>query len=250
MRNVLVVGGSGGVGAGVVRELGDLGVAVAVAGRGAPEDPRVRAVRRIDATAVDFRALYGSIEAEVGAPLDAVVYVSGRGVFGRTARVPVERARQLFELNFWGCTCAATAAAEHWLAGGRRGTFVAVLSIVARRGIPFEAHYAASKAAAARFLECLHLEHEGDGLRFVPVYPGMLRTPFRREAEWYGMPRPGDGGGDPRAAARAIVAVLRGRRRARVIGWRERTIDLADRVAPELYDRSVLRRRVLRTTRA
>jgi hypothetical protein len=46
------------------------------------------------------------------------------------------------------------------------------------------------------------------------------------------------------------VAVLRGHRRARVIGWRERTIDLADRLVPQLYDRSVLRRRVLRVPRA
>jgi short-subunit dehydrogenase len=118
---------------------------------------------------------------------------------------------------------------------------------VARRAVPFEAHYAASKAAAARFIECLHLEHEGDGLRFVPVYPGMLRTPFRTEAEWFGLAPPGGGGADARGAARAIVAVLRGRRRSRVIGWRERAIDLADRVSPALYDRAVLRRRVLRT---
>jgi len=29
-----------------------------------------------------------------------------------------------------------------------------------------------------------------------------------------------------------------------VIGWRERTIDLADRLFPGLYDRAVLRKRV------
>jgi hypothetical protein len=34
--------------------------------------------------------------------------------------------------------------------------------------------------------------------------------------------------------------------RQRVIGWRERTIDLADRIAPGLYDRLVLRQRVRR----
>jgi 2,3-dihydro-2,3-dihydroxybenzoate dehydrogenase len=249
VRSALVVGGSGGLGAAVVRELAEVGTGVAVAGRHRPADPRVRCARVVDATRVDFGALYRSVEAETGAPIDGVVFVAGSAVFGRTARVPLARAREVFDLNFWACTSAATAAAEHWIAGGTRGTFVAVLSIVARRAVPFEAHYAASKAAAGRFIECLHLEHEADGLRFVPVYPGMLRTSFRRAAEWYGLPPPADAGADATRAARAIVAVLRGRRRARVIGWRERTIDLADRLAPELYDRSVLRRRV-RATRA
>ncbi len=247
MRQVLVVGGAGGLGAAVVRQLADDGVGVAVAGRSGGTDRRVRCARVIDATAVDWQELYASVEAEGGARLDGIVFVAGAAVFGRTARVPVERARRIFELNFWACTAAATAAAQHWRDHGRRGTFVAVLSVVARRAVPFEAHYAASKAAAGRFVECLHLEHEADGLRFLSVYPGMLRTPFRTAAEWFGLAPTGGGGADARAVARAIVAVLRGRRRSRVIGWRERVIDLADRVAPELYDRAVLRRRVLRT---
>jgi 2,3-dihydro-2,3-dihydroxybenzoate dehydrogenase len=250
MRNVLVVGGAGGLGAAVVRELGDVGLSVAVAGRRPPADERVRCARVIDATRADFGALYASVEAELGAPLDGVVFVAGMGLYGRTGRVPLARAREVFELNFWACAHASTAMADRWRAARRPGTFVAVLSIVARRGVPFEAHYAASKAAAARFIECLHLEHEARGLRFVSVYPGTLRTSFRGEAEWYGLARPAAGGADPRPTAQAIVAVLRGRRRARVIGWRERAIDLADRVAPALYDRAVLRRRVLRSTQS
>lgn len=247
MRHVLVVGGVGGLGAAVVRTLADEGSAVAVAGRSRCTDRRVRSSRVVDATRVEWRALYEEVEGELGAPLDGVVFVAGAAVFGRTARVPLDRARQMFELDFWACAAAATAAAQHWIDRARGGAFVAVLSIVARRAVPFEAHYAAAKAAAARFLECLHLEHEADGLRFVPVYPGMLRTPFRSEAEWFGLAPPGAGqGADAQETARAVVALLEGRRRCRVIGWRERTIDLADRVAPELYDRTVLRRRVRR----
>lgn len=247
MRHVLVVGGGGGLGGAIVGHLADEGLSVAVAGRSRCADVRVASRRVIDATAVDWRELLASVEAETGTGLDGIVFVAGTAVFGRTARVPVEHARRVFELNFWACAAAATAAAQHWLGGGRRGTFVAVLSIVARRAVPFEAHYAASKAAAARFLECLHLEHEGDGLRFVAVYPGMLRTPFRSASQWFGLAPPGIAGAETASTARAIVGVLTGRRRSRVIGWRERTIDLADRVAPELYDRAVLRRRVSRT---
>lgn len=248
MRQVLVVGGTGGLGAAVVGRLAGDGHAVVVAGRRTPSDARVRLSRAIDATSVDWRGLYRELERETGAPLDAIVFVAGAAVFGRTPRVPEARARRIFELNFWACTAAATAAAEHWSEAGRTGaSFVAVLSIVARRAVPFEAHYAASKAAAARFLECLALEYEPAGLRFVSAYPGMLRTPFRAAAEWFGLAPSGtDAGADVRETAQAICALLDGRRRSRVIGWRERTIDLADRVAPGLYDRAVLSRRVRR----
>jgi short-subunit dehydrogenase len=247
-RHVLVVGGTGGLGQAVVRCLADARVAVSVAGRRASAAPGVQASRVVDATAVDWDALYQDLEPPGAPPLDGIVFVAGAAVYGRTALVPEERARRVLELNFWACASAATAAARRWTARGIPGAFVAVLSLVARRAVPFEAHYAASKAAAARFLECLELEHAPAGLRFAPVYPGTLRTGFRGDAEWFGItPSDTDAGTDAREAARAIVAVLEGRRRSRVIGWRERTIDLADRIAPELYDRAVLRRRVQRT---
>jgi hypothetical protein len=70
----------------------------------------------------------------------------------------------------------------------------------------------------------------------------MLKTPFRRRADWYGLnPDTSDAGADVNATARAILKLLNGSRRTRVIGWRERTIDLADRIFPGLYDRTVLR---------
>ena len=75
----------------------------------------------------------------------------------------------------------------------------------------------------------------------------MLNSPFRQQAEWYGLnPALDERGVDVRGTARAIGQLLMGRRKARVIGWRERTIDLADRLAPGLYEWAILRRRVAR----
>jgi NAD(P)-dependent dehydrogenase (short-subunit alcohol dehydrogenase family) len=247
MRRILVVGGAANLGAAVVNRLAGEGDEVIVVGRARSTHPRVRASHVVDATTLEWRTFYDALEEEGGAPLDAVVFVAGAAVYGRTTHVPLERARRVLELNFWACTAAATAAAAYWTERRVAGSFVAVLSIAGRRAVPFEAHYAASKAAAARFLECLQLEHAADGLRFVAAYPGTIRTPFRRAAAWFGLePAPGESGADPCDTARAVVALLRGERRARVIGWRERTIDLADRVLPGLYDRAVLRPRVER----
>jgi short-subunit dehydrogenase len=207
----------------------------------------VRHALVLDATTADWRAVYAELEAASATPIDGVVFVAGDAAYGRTARIPVRRAREMFELNFWACTAAALAAGEHWTERGRPGTFLAVLSVVARRAVPFETYYAASKAAAARMLECLQLEYGARRIRFVGACPGTLDTPFRSRAEWYGLENvPASRGAAPVRTARALVALLDRRRTARVIGWRERAIDLADRFTPGLYDRTVLRRRARR----
>ncbi len=151
----------------------------------------------------------------------------------------------MFELNFWACTTAARAVAEYWADKRLAGKFVAILSIAARRAVPFEAYYAASKAATARFLECLHLEYSHKKVEFICAYPGLLKTQFRHKAEWYGFePTFADEGADVHKTAEAVVNLLKGKRKTQVIGWRERGIDLVDRFFPGLYDRTVLRKRV------
>lgn len=245
MKQILIVGGAGGLGSALVKELLNQEYSVVVSGKTKAVDERVREFYRIDATAVDWPALFLTVEKETAAPIDALIFVAGTGVFGNTTLIPLQRARQAFELNFWACAKAARAAAEHWEAGSRAGKFVAVLSISARRAVPFEAYYSASKAATARFLECLEVEYAHRNIEFVCAFPGLLRTSFRQQADWYGLqPILPEGGADPQETARAVINLLKGKRRARVIGWRERSIDLADRLLPGLYDRVVLRRRV------
>ncbi|MFI5377333.1 MAG: SDR family NAD(P)-dependent oxidoreductase [Candidatus Rokuibacteriota bacterium] len=243
--HAVVVGASSGVGKLVADALAAQGVVISTVGR--TKGPRPGAFHKscADLATLDWAGTYAEMEAEAGAAIDAVVYVAGDAAFGRAAAVPVARARRLFEANFWGPAAAATAADRLW-AAPRRGAFVSVSSIAGRRAVPFEAHYCASKAASARFLEALGLEHPDGRVRFVSVYPGRLKTAFRTHADWHGTPpdpAPGEGS-DPAVVARSILEVLAGRRGAHVIGARENAIDLADRLSPRLYDRLVLGRRV------
>lgn len=245
MKQVLVVGGSGGLGNALVTTLLDQHYQVAVAGRKPARDPRVAAFHTIETANTDWAALYRSLEQSTGAPIDAVMFVSGTAVYGKALLVPPERARQVMELNFWACISAAQAAAEYWNSSQRPGKFLAVLSVVALHGIPFEAHYSASKAATACFLQCLDLENGGKGMEFISAFPGALNTPFRGASEWYGLEASRcEGGAEPSVTAQALIALMTGKRRQRVIGWRERAIVLADRIWPGLYDRLVLRTRV------
>jgi short-subunit dehydrogenase len=244
MKQVTIVGGGGGLGSKLVEQLLDRDYRVTVVGRTRPKEPRLQNFLTTDVTHTDWRSLYATIEKLTGAPISAVVFVAGTAAFGRTAQIPPERARQTFELNFWACTSAATAAAEYWSEARRPGKFLAILSIVARHAVPLEAYYSASKAAAARFLESLQFEYAGRKIELMSVFPGMLKTPFRRRAEWYGVTSASDEqGADVQQTSRAIIRLLEGRRRTRVIGWRERSIDVADHVLPGVYDRVVLRAR-------
>lgn len=250
MKQVLIVGGAGGLGSALVQSLLDQNYQVTVAGRTRPPQEHICKFYPVDATSVDWPVLYRTIEEDTHGSIDAVIFVAGTAVFGKTPLIPLERARQTMELNFWACTTAARAAAEYWDSKGQTGRFVAILSIVARKAVPFEAYYAASKAAASRFLECLQLEYAHKKLEFVCAYPGTLKTPFRRQAEWYGFePAYGYEGAELHKTAEAVVKLLTGLRKTKVIGWRERSVDLAERIFPGLYDRLVLQPRVRRLLR-
>jgi short-subunit dehydrogenase len=246
-RHVLVIAPHGAVGGAVARELRRRGARVTGAGRTPPEPGVVDAFHAFELSSAAWPALYET--AAGGGPLDGVVYAAGVGTFGRTEAIPPENARAAFDVNFWAIADAARAAAGRWTRDGTPGCFLAVLSIAGRRAVPFEAYYGASKAAAARFLEALQLEVPSS-IHFVAACPGLIRTPFRSRAAWRGMPEPSaTGGATPEETAVALCDLLEGSRRSRVIGWRERAIDLADRFLPGLYDRLVLRPRVARMIR-
>jgi short-subunit dehydrogenase len=243
--HTLLLGPSGGVGRAVEGALRREGVRVSAIGRRANE-----AFQGWHASVAFERASWGELytrcEHEVGQPIDSVVYAAGTGAFGRAEAIPQQNAREVFEVNFWALSAAAVALSRHWAKEKRSGTFIGVLSIAARRAVPYEAYYGASKAAAARFLEVLDLEQQ-HGARFLALYPGMLDTPFRARMEWFGeKPPPSGPGNPPEIVARAVLRMLRGSTQRAVLGWRENAIDLADRISPRLYDEMVLRRRMRR----
>jgi short-subunit dehydrogenase len=244
---VLVIAPHGAVGSAVAGELRRRGAHVTGAGRTPPDPGVVDSFLPLDLASADWPGLLA--DASGDGPLDAIVYAAGSGAFGLAGAIPEDQGRAVFEINFWALSEAARAAAARWTRDGTSGTFLAVLSIAGRRAVPFESYYGASKAAALRFLEVLDLETP-ESIRFVAAAPGLIRSPFRSRAAWYGMPEPpATGGASPGDTAAALCALLEGSRESRVIGWRERAIDLADRFAPGLYDRLVLRPRVARGNR-
>lgn len=240
LDHVLVVGATGGVGRAVLDQLAKRGKRVSVVGRSAV--PGFAGWQRTtDVAHADWASLFAEIDAHD--PVDAVVFVAGTGAFGPAACVPNSTAREILELNFWSVARLATATAEHWGARRRRGRFVAVLSLAALRGMPFETHYAASKAAAARFLQALQFEYPRS-IHIDVIHPGLIATPFRSRIPHFGVPTETTActGDPPEQTAQAILDLLEGHTGPRTVGKKARAIAILDRISPSIYDRLVQKR--------
>ena len=231
--HALVVGATSGIGAQVAEQLAAQGWRVSRFGRSAA-GPGAFACDVTDARSV--AAAFAAATDAQGEPR-ALVYCAGTGVFGRAAAIPVDRARACMDVGFWGMDACIRQVLPAFERRGN-GQIVGVLSVVAMIGVAHEAYYAASKAAAQRYLDCLRVELEPAGVRVRYVCPGYVATGFRERSGWFGI-EPGavQGSGVTAAdVARAVVRTLHGQDVSPILGWRERVITTAGRVAPGLYE--------------
>jgi short-subunit dehydrogenase len=243
-ETAVIVGASSGLGAAIGAELRGRGWAVAGIARRSPPSSSVDRAFACDVT--DDNALERALDQAASAlgPLDALVWCAGTPVMGRTLAVPREAARAAFATSFWAMELAVRTVLPSMLQR-RQGTVLAVLSLAALRAVPHEAYYAAAKAAASRWLECLSHEVATSGVRVKCLYPGYVDTGFLERGGWWGMDGPArvrGSGVTPTHVGRAAADLLRSSRHDVVLGWREKAIVLGDRIAPGLYDR-LLRRR-------
>jgi len=243
--HAVVVGGSSGIGAEVARELAARAWDVSALSRRTSAVPGVRSIACDVGDDASVAAAFERAIAAAGTPR-AVVYSAGAGVAGQTLDVPREAARDAFEVNFWGLERVVRQVLPLMMREGR-GSIVLVASIAALRAVPYEAHYAASKAAAMRYLECVALEAAARGVHVGWVAPGYVPTGFLERAGWHGMRRPEVSGSGVTSAdvARAVAHAVERRQSRAVLGWRENAIALADRALPGAYDR-LLRARMRR----
>lgn len=236
-QHAIVVGGSSGIGLAIGEALRARRFAVSNLSRRPAPAGAADASFRCDVTSDDdVRSAVDAALAERG-PCDVLVYAAGVAAMGRTIEIPVAEARRCVEVNLWGFDRVVRAALPAMTAR-RRGAILLVSSLVALRAVPYEAYYAASKAAAARYLGCLAHEVRRSGVRVHALHLGLIQTGFF-ERSWHGMAAPdvsGSGVG-PGDAARAAMALLDAGAEEAVLGWKERIIVLGDRLAPGLYDR-------------
>ncbi|MDI1442662.1 2,3-dihydro-2,3-dihydroxybenzoate dehydrogenase [Polyangium sp. 6x1] len=185
----LVTGAAQGIGEAVVRALAARGAKVAAldsnAGRlgGVIAEMKASGNHAVafpadvtDSAAVD--AAVDRIERELG-PLDFLVNVAGVLHVGPIEALRDEDWARTFAVNAQGVFSLCRAVARRMIPR-RSGAIVTVGSNAGRTPRMHMSAYAASKAAAAMFTQCLGLELAKHGIRCNVVSPGSTDTPMQR----------------------------------------------------------------------
>lgn len=195
--HVLVTGGGRGIGAAVCRLAAFEGHAVTInyradaAAAAAVRDGIAGAGGRAAAIAADVAreaevaALWDAAEAAHGSVTGLVINAGIVAPAATVAEMTAERMARVFATNVLGAFLTAREAARRMPRGrgGAGGAIVAVSSVAARLGSPFEfVDYAASKGAVDSLVIGLARELAGQGVRVNAVRPGLIETAIHASA--------------------------------------------------------------------
>jgi 3-oxoacyl-[acyl-carrier protein] reductase len=194
-KTALVTGGSRGLGRAICLALAREGSRVAVNYRHArPEALAVvgEIAARFGTSAVALAAdvsqpqevvqLIDAAEAELG-PIDVLVNNAGVWPAARVTDITVEQWDQTMAINLRAPFLTCREVVRRWLAAGRGGRIVNIVSSAAFLGATTgHAHYAASKAGLVTFTVSLAREVASHGIYVNAVAPGMMATDMAREA--------------------------------------------------------------------
>ena len=190
-KNMIVTGGSRGIGAATARLAGERGYSVVVNynSNQAAADAVVDDIRSAGGQAVavagdvgeasDVAALFDAAEAAFG-PVGALI--NNAGIIGRQSAfvdMSVDRLERIVRTNVIGSMLCAQEAVRRMSTerGGAGGVIVNLSSVAARLGSPGEfIDYATTKGAIESFTRGLALETAQQGIRVNAVQPGLIYT--------------------------------------------------------------------------
>lgn len=176
---VLVTGASRGIGAAIADAFEARGCTVGRVSRSGP----------LAADVTDAASIARATD-EFG-DVDVVVANAGLTHYMPFAELPLEKAREMNDVNWLG-TIHTVKAALPGMLERRRGHVVIVSSGGGTRGFPHAAVYNGTKAAQRGFAEALRQELAGTGVSVTTVYPGEVETSIHdheldRMPDWYRM---------------------------------------------------------------
>jgi NAD(P)-dependent dehydrogenase (short-subunit alcohol dehydrogenase family) len=177
--------------------------------------------------------------AEYFGRLDTWVHTAATAVIAPFEQVSPEEFKRVIDVNLMGQVYGAMAALPHLRAEGR-GALIHISSVEARRSLPLQSSYAASKHAIEGFLDSLRVElqHEGVPISVTNVMPSVINTPFYDKAKTKlgvkptGVPPYYQ----PNLVAEAILYVAEHPTRDIIVGDVGRFLDFAQKLSPQLVD--------------
>ncbi|OQV05518.1 hypothetical protein CLAIMM_10245 [Cladophialophora immunda] len=126
--------------------------------------------------------------------IDFLVNNAGYSILGAAEEIPEDRAKDQFDVNFWGAV-RTTQAMVPLMRSRRSGTVVNISSVAGADPLPTCAIYSASKCALEAWSESLSGEVRPLGVRVLVVQPGGFGTNFFSDAAMQFVP-PGSAYGE------------------------------------------------------
>ena len=171
--------------------------------------------------------------------LDTWVHAAGTGVIAPFEQVTPDEFKRVIDVNLMGQVYGAMVALPHLRREGR-GALIHVSSVEARRSLPLQSAYSASKHAIEGFLDSLRVElqQEGVPISVTNVMPSVINTPFYNKARTKigvkptGVPPYYQ----PSLVAEAILHVAENPTRDIFVGDVGRVLDALHRLSPDLSD--------------
>jgi NAD(P)-dependent dehydrogenase (short-subunit alcohol dehydrogenase family) len=194
---VVLMGASSGIGRETALRFARKGAKVVVSARGEEGlDSLVEEIRREDGEAIavpadtsefdQVKAVADRTVQEYGR-LDTWVHLAAVGLFAAFEEITPKEFRRVIEVNLMGQAYGAMAALPHIKREGG-GALIHVSSMGAKRSIPLQSAYCASKHGIDGFLESLRVElqHEKLPISVTQVMPATINTPSstRRAPSW------------------------------------------------------------------
>jgi NAD(P)-dependent dehydrogenase (short-subunit alcohol dehydrogenase family) len=171
--------------------------------------------------------------------LDTWVHAAGTAIIAPFEQVTPEEFKRVIDVNLMGSVYGAMVAMPHLRQTGR-GAFIAVSSVEARRSMPLQAAYSASKHGMEGFLDSLRseLKHEGFPISITNIMPSVINTPFYNKARTKlgVMPTGIPPYYQPSLVAEAILHTAENPTRDLIVGDVGRIIDLLQKIVPDLTD--------------
>jgi len=245
---LVVTGASSGVGRAVARAAGERGAKLVVGARG--EEGLNAVVEEIERAGSEALAVAGDVaEREYNDELvraalarfgriDTFVANAIVTVYAEVEHLEPDELRRVLDVNFFGV------ANGYWAAlpalKESHGTFLHVSSALAYRGIPLQAAYCSSKAAARTFLESarVELQKHGHDVAISLVLPGAINTPqFDRDRQKIGkQPQPVPPIYEPEPYAEAVLRCAEKPIRELPVSWGAQKLLWGQKLSPRAGD--------------